>query len=124
VLEVAQAGQGVGHARHRRFRQAGLARQFLVTQHAFAGGKTAQQFQASGQRGDELPILVFLLIVAHRIQPHVFKTMGACRCLGWTWVRVATVHGNHPFFVKSTKQNMISLCGIVGCVGFLSQISS
>ncbi|MNC63532.1 hypothetical protein D3C75_1136590 [compost metagenome] len=56
VLQVAEAGQGVGQARHRGFRQAAARRQFLVTQVPFAGPEATQQLQATRQGGDELAV--------------------------------------------------------------------
>jgi len=57
VVEVAQLGQRVGEARHGRLGQAGAMGDLLVAQHAFAGMEGAENVEATGQRGDELPVL-------------------------------------------------------------------
>lgn len=111
VTQIAQPGQGVGQTRHRRLRQAGLLRQFLVAQQAFPGRETAQQFQPAGQRGDELAVLEFLVFLLHRVDQHSFEG-GHFRFRTGTFRRtpalVVAAHSRDLFFKKSIKQNHIS----------------
>jgi hypothetical protein len=56
-LQIAELHQGMGQPRHRGLRQPGTRSQFAVGQQARLGGKTAQHFQAAGQRSDELAVI-------------------------------------------------------------------
>ena len=57
VVEIAEFGQRVGEARHGRLGKAGAMGDLLVAEHAFAGVERAQDVEAAGQRGHELPVL-------------------------------------------------------------------